>query len=73
MVVELAIGGLTSLTNPLFQPIFVNILYWTLNSLAAILSLWTKADRSQDENGVGSLSQSGTYDFIVGKLVNYNA
>lgn len=66
MVVELVIQGLTSLANPFIQPIFVNIVYWTLQSLATILSFWGRGDKSQDANGVYSFYQPGTYDFIVG-------
>lgn len=68
MAVDLAIQGLTSLATPFIQPIFVHIVYWTLQSLATILSFWGNGDKSQDANGVYSSTfyQPGTYDFIVG-------
>ncbi|CAL8094312.1 unnamed protein product [Orchesella dallaii] len=65
MVVELAIQGLTALANPFIQPIFLNFLYWTLQSLATILSFWVKGDRIQDENDVVNFKNTKSFDFIV--------
>jgi len=61
-----AFEGIKSLTTPFIQPILLPFLYYFLQSLGSILSLWKKGERIQDEADSINSQPSVPYDFIVG-------
>ncbi|CAL8094303.1 unnamed protein product [Orchesella dallaii] len=63
--VELVVNSITTIKNAFIQPIFVPILYLSLQFLPIILTFWNIGDRAQDENEFRNLFKSDTYDFIV--------
>lgn len=62
----MAIVGLKSLANPLVQPLWLPILYFTVQNLGTILNLWTNGDRNEDEKNLPGNLNPRPYDFIIG-------
>ncbi|ODN03623.1 Glucose dehydrogenase [FAD, quinone] [Orchesella cincta] len=63
--VEVVVDNLNTIKNAFLQPVFVPILYLSLQLLPVILTLWTTGDRTQDENEFKNPFKPKTYDFIV--------
>lgn len=66
--------GILSAFRFAFQNLFFTpILYGVIASLAVFSTVWDKGDRLKDQLTDRFRSQEDTFDFIIGKLLQYNS